>query len=120
MCCRYCLGAGLAMVEMKVLLALVARHYTFTADNNTQWTQAIGKVPKVRHRPTFPAFADSCMMPGPVCACPTVCNGASAQVGMCLHRLRPACSSAHKLACEQCSQPLPFASFSQSCCSRWS
>lgn len=43
---RYCLGAGLAMVEMKVLLALVARHYTFTADNNTQWTQAIGKVPK--------------------------------------------------------------------------
>ncbi len=35
------------MVEMKTLLALVARHYTFTCDNNTEWTQAIGKVPKV-------------------------------------------------------------------------
>lgn len=35
------------MVEMKVLLALVARHYSFTADNNTEWSQAIGKVPKV-------------------------------------------------------------------------
>ena len=44
---RYCLGAGLAMVEMKTLLALFARGYTFTADNNTEWTQAIGKVPKV-------------------------------------------------------------------------
>jgi hypothetical protein len=45
---RYCIGAGLAMVEMKVLLALSARHYTFVCDNNTEWTQAIGKVPKVR------------------------------------------------------------------------
>lgn len=44
---RYCLGAGLAMVEMKVLLALVARHYTFVADNNTEWQNAIGRVPKV-------------------------------------------------------------------------
>lgn len=45
--CRYCLGAGLAMYEMKTLLALVARHYSFTVDNNTEWVQAIGKVPKV-------------------------------------------------------------------------
>jgi hypothetical protein len=35
------------MVEMKVLLALAARHYSFVCDNNTEWTQAIGKVPKV-------------------------------------------------------------------------
>jgi len=47
-CCRYCLGSGLAMAEMKVLLALVARHYCFTADNNTEWVHTISKVPKVR------------------------------------------------------------------------
>jgi hypothetical protein len=37
------------MVEMKVLLALVARHYAVTCDNNTEWDQAIGKVPRVSH-----------------------------------------------------------------------
>jgi hypothetical protein len=35
------------MSEMKVLLALLARHYTFEADNNTEWINSIGKVPKV-------------------------------------------------------------------------
>ena len=44
---RFCLGYGLAIVEMKVLLALVARHCSVTCDNNTEWVQAIGKVPKV-------------------------------------------------------------------------
>jgi hypothetical protein len=34
------------MTEMKVLLALVARSYAFTADTNTEWAQAVGKVPK--------------------------------------------------------------------------
>jgi hypothetical protein len=41
------LGYGLAIVEMKLLLALVARHYSVTCDNNTEWAQAIGRVPKV-------------------------------------------------------------------------
>lgn len=45
---RYCLGSGLALAEMKTVLALVARHYTFSADNNTEWQYAIGKSPKVR------------------------------------------------------------------------
>lgn len=35
------------MSEMKVLLALLARHYSFTADNNTEWVHTISKVPKV-------------------------------------------------------------------------
>jgi hypothetical protein len=35
------------MSEMKVLLALLARHYSFEADNNTEWINSIGKVPKV-------------------------------------------------------------------------
>eukprot|EP00879_Flechtneria_rotunda_P007705 GHRR01008078.1.p1 GENE.GHRR01008078.1~~GHRR01008078.1.p1 ORF type:complete len:426 (+),score=141.85 GHRR01008078.1:697-1974(+) len=43
---RYCLGANLAMAEMKVLLALMARYYSFTADNKTEWVQGVGKVPK--------------------------------------------------------------------------
>jgi cytochrome P450 len=42
------LGAGLALVEMKVLLGLVARQYSLTCDNNTEWVQSIGRVPKVR------------------------------------------------------------------------
>jgi hypothetical protein len=32
----------------QVFLALLARHYTFTADTNTDWSFAIGKVPKNR------------------------------------------------------------------------
>ncbi len=44
---RYCLGAGLALVEMKVLLALLARKYSLTCDNNTEWVQSMGRVPKV-------------------------------------------------------------------------
>eukprot|EP00879_Flechtneria_rotunda_P025615 GHRR01027242.1.p1 GENE.GHRR01027242.1~~GHRR01027242.1.p1 ORF type:complete len:174 (+),score=37.68 GHRR01027242.1:187-708(+) len=45
---RYCLGAGLAMAEMKVFLALLARHYDFTADNNTAWKPALGDYPENR------------------------------------------------------------------------
>lgn len=44
---RYCLGSGLAMAEMKVLLALLARHYSYTAYNATEWVHTISKVPKV-------------------------------------------------------------------------
>jgi len=46
-CCwsRYCLGVHLAMAEMKTVLAVLARCYAFTADNNTEWRQAVGKVP---------------------------------------------------------------------------
>ena len=44
--CRYCLGYAMAMGEMKVFLALLARHYDFTADTNTEWVQALGKKPK--------------------------------------------------------------------------
>ena len=42
---RYCLGAALAMAEMKVFLSLLARHYSFTADNNTEWKPALGFYP---------------------------------------------------------------------------
>lgn len=34
--CRYCLGAALALAEMKVFLALLAHGYSFSADNNTE------------------------------------------------------------------------------------
>lgn len=43
---RYCLGYAMAMGEMKVFLALLARHYDFTADTNTEWVQVLGKKPK--------------------------------------------------------------------------
>jgi cytochrome P450 len=33
------------MAEMKAFLALLAREYEFTADTNTEWKQAIGRVP---------------------------------------------------------------------------
>jgi len=33
------------MAEMKTVLAVLARCYTFTVDNNTEWRQAVGKVP---------------------------------------------------------------------------
>jgi len=36
----------MAMGEMKVFLALLARHYDFTADTNTEWVQVLGKKPK--------------------------------------------------------------------------
>jgi hypothetical protein len=39
---------------MKVLLALLAQHYSFTADNNTEWVHTIAKVPKVRHSTWHP------------------------------------------------------------------
>lgn len=46
-CCgRHCLGYGLAMAEMKAFLALLARHYTFTAENNTEWVRGVGMVPQ--------------------------------------------------------------------------
>lgn len=35
------------MAEMKVLLALLARHYNIRVDNNTPWVHTISKVPKV-------------------------------------------------------------------------
>eukprot|EP00877_Chromochloris_zofingiensis_P014679 jgi/Chrzof1/9465/Cz04g04040.t1 len=34
---RFCLGAPLAMAEMKVFLAVLARRYSFTADTDTAW-----------------------------------------------------------------------------------
>lgn len=33
------------MAEMKVFLALLARHYSFTVDNNTEWKQGVGRFP---------------------------------------------------------------------------
>ncbi|KAI8464385.1 MAG: cytochrome P450 [Monoraphidium minutum] len=43
---RFCAGYSVAMAEMKVFLALLARGYDFTADTNTEWRQEIGRVPK--------------------------------------------------------------------------
>lgn len=43
---RFCAGYSVAMAEMKVYLALLARHYDFNADTNTTWKQEIGQVPK--------------------------------------------------------------------------
>lgn len=66
-----------------MLLALVARHYTFTADNDTEWGQAIGKVPKVslkntKHckRSLCQAAVGKCWMhaiSGCQCTCRVVC-----------------------------------------------
>lgn len=42
---RFCAGYAVAMAEMKAFLALLAREYEFTADTNTEWKQAIGRVP---------------------------------------------------------------------------
>ncbi|KAF6259721.1 cytochrome P450 [Scenedesmus sp. NREL 46B-D3] len=42
---RYCLGAALAMAEMKTCLALLARRYSFQADTDTQWKPALGYYP---------------------------------------------------------------------------
>lgn len=44
-CCRYCLGAALAMAEMKMFLALLARSYSFIVDNDTEWKPALGFYP---------------------------------------------------------------------------
>jgi hypothetical protein len=33
------------MAEMKIFLALLARHYAFEADNNTEWKPALGYYP---------------------------------------------------------------------------
>jgi hypothetical protein len=35
------------MTEMKVVLAVVARRYSFTADTDTEWIHTISKVPQV-------------------------------------------------------------------------
>ena len=67
---RYCLGAGLALVEMKVLLALIARQYSLTCDNNTEWVQSIGRVPKVRV--TF-HWVGSLLMGGQLRCCSAAC-----------------------------------------------
>jgi cytochrome P450 len=42
---RFCVGYTLAMAEVKVFLALFCRSYSFTADTNTTWSEAVGKVP---------------------------------------------------------------------------
>ncbi|WIA16755.1 hypothetical protein OEZ85_013407 [Tetradesmus obliquus] len=42
---RYCLGAALAMAEMKTFLALLARQYAFQADTATEWKPALGYYP---------------------------------------------------------------------------
>ncbi|KAF6258855.1 cytochrome P450 [Scenedesmus sp. NREL 46B-D3] len=42
---RFCAGYAVAMAEMKVYLALLARGYDFDCDTNTQWKQEIGRVP---------------------------------------------------------------------------
>jgi cytochrome P450 len=43
---RFCLGERLAMAEMKCVLALLVRHYSFSVDNNTDWVQGVGRIPK--------------------------------------------------------------------------
>jgi cytochrome P450 len=43
---RFCAGYSVAMAEMKVFLALLARGYDYTADTNTPWVQEVGRVPK--------------------------------------------------------------------------
>lgn len=45
-CCRFCAGYAVAMAEMKVYLALLARGYDFVCDTNTEWVQEIGRKPK--------------------------------------------------------------------------
>lgn len=42
---RFCAGYLVAMAEMKVLLALLARGYDFECDTDTQWVQQVGQVP---------------------------------------------------------------------------
>ncbi|KAF8059378.1 HISN7 [Scenedesmus sp. PABB004] len=42
---RFCAGYAVAMAEMKVFLALLARGYDFTADTDTTWRQRIGPQP---------------------------------------------------------------------------
>lgn len=49
--CRYCLGAALAMAEMKCFVALLARSYSFTADNDTEWKARLGVLPRQRPPP---------------------------------------------------------------------
>ncbi|KAF6255323.1 cytochrome P450 [Scenedesmus sp. NREL 46B-D3] len=44
---RYCVGATLALSEMKVFLALLLRGYEFECDADTRWSPgALGKVPR--------------------------------------------------------------------------
>eukprot|EP00878_Enallax_costatus_P041537 GHUV01048343.1.p1 GENE.GHUV01048343.1~~GHUV01048343.1.p1 ORF type:complete len:522 (+),score=119.33 GHUV01048343.1:83-1648(+) len=43
---RHCLGYTLAMAEMRVFLALLARGYNFTADPGTEYTCRVGHTPK--------------------------------------------------------------------------
>lgn len=57
------------MYEMKTLLALVARHYSFTVDNNTEWVQAIGKVPKVSMQHMWQHLLQAC-----TCTCYACCQ----------------------------------------------
>lgn len=42
---RFCAGAGVAMAEMRVFLALLARGYEFAANIDTEWVQQLGQVP---------------------------------------------------------------------------
>jgi hypothetical protein len=43
--CRFCAGYLVAMAEMKVLLALLARGYDIECDTDTLWVQQVGQVP---------------------------------------------------------------------------
>ncbi|WIA13789.1 hypothetical protein OEZ85_007337 [Tetradesmus obliquus] len=44
---RYCVGAMLALSEMKTFLALLLRGYDFACDADTTWAPgALGKVPR--------------------------------------------------------------------------
>ncbi|KAF6251646.1 cytochrome P450 [Scenedesmus sp. NREL 46B-D3] len=42
---RFCSGYLVAMAEMKVLLALLARGYDMDCDTDTEWVQQVGQVP---------------------------------------------------------------------------
>lgn len=44
--CRFCAGYAVAMAEMKVMLALLARGYEYDADVNTEWVVRLGPLPK--------------------------------------------------------------------------
>jgi hypothetical protein len=88
------------MVEMKVLLALVARQYSFTADTDTEWVQAIGRVPKVRER----AWAAGAGGKGWRCyRRASLCTPKSLTPTVCACR-----RAAHRrMACPWCSSPSP-------------
>lgn len=42
---RFCLGYHLAQAELKVFMCLLARHYSFSVDADTEWIQQVGRTP---------------------------------------------------------------------------